>query len=294
MFITWLKFMPSRRNNPVVFGPGSTPIRCESRINQILVATRGFLAFAVLAGAAAQSVMEQIYEIGDTTELSATAQGEDLRLRYRLRARHRLHEPAPGADRATDEEIITLLRVCRSARDRLIVLLLTRAGLRRGEVAGIRRADLHLLPDNRRHDCLIEGAHLNVVRRPNANGHLHHLVRLSRREQQHRCGMGTGIAEGDEFVHGEGLTGHSVSGSTALVAGGTRHRGFRHRPATHGQAGAPREGLAASPGAGHLSQPYRRSRSAVCRDFAPAVFDGRIAGVRPPPPAPPLFGPRGP
>lgn len=171
LFITWLKFTPSRRGNgPLVFGPGTAPVRCESRINQILVATRGFLAFAVLNGAAAQSVMEQIYEIGDTTELPAAAQGEDSRLRYRLRARHRLHEPAPGVDRASDEEIIALLRVCRSARDRLIVLLLTRAGLRRGETAGIRREDLHLLPDNRRHDCPIEGAHLHVVRRPNANG----------------------------------------------------------------------------------------------------------------------------
>jgi integrase/recombinase XerD len=31
-------------------------------------------------------------------------------------------------DRASDEEIVALLRGCRSARDRLIVLLLARAG----------------------------------------------------------------------------------------------------------------------------------------------------------------------
>ncbi|MFD8101110.1 hypothetical protein ACFV24_16350 [Nocardia fluminea] len=41
LFITWLRFTPSRRGDrPVVFGPGSAPGRCESRINQILVATR--------------------------------------------------------------------------------------------------------------------------------------------------------------------------------------------------------------------------------------------------------------
>ncbi|MEU4705609.1 site-specific integrase [Nocardia salmonicida] len=170
LFVTWLKFTPSRGNKPVVFGPGSTPVRCESRINQILVATRGFLAFAVLADAAPRSVMDQIYEIGDTADLPIAARGEDSPLRYRLRARHRLHEPDPGVDRASDEEIIALMRVCLSARDRLIVLLLTRAGLRRGEAAGLRREDLHLLPDNRRHDCTIDGAHLHVIRRPNSNG----------------------------------------------------------------------------------------------------------------------------
>jgi site-specific recombinase XerD len=52
----------------------------------------------------------------------------------------------------------------------LIVLLLSRVGLRRGEAAGLRRADLHLLPVNAVHDCPIDGAHLHVVRRSNPNG----------------------------------------------------------------------------------------------------------------------------
>jgi len=49
-----------------------------------------------------------------------------------------------------DEEIVALLGTCRSARDRLIVLLMARAGLRRGEVCGLRRSDVHLLADSRR------------------------------------------------------------------------------------------------------------------------------------------------
>ena len=59
---------------------------------------------------------------------------------WRMRARHRLHEPEPIVDRAGDEEIVALLRACRSARDRLIVLLLSRAGLRRGELCVLRRS----------------------------------------------------------------------------------------------------------------------------------------------------------
>jgi integrase len=59
---------------------------------------------------------------------------------------------------------------CRSARDRLIVLLMARAGLRRGEVCGLRRSDVHLLLDSRVLGCEVERAHLHVVRRDNPNG----------------------------------------------------------------------------------------------------------------------------
>ena len=72
---------------------------------------------------------------------------------WRMRARHRLHEPETAVDRASDDEIVALLRACRSARDRLIVLLMARAGLRRGEVLGLRRSDVHLLADSRALGC---------------------------------------------------------------------------------------------------------------------------------------------
>ncbi|MFD4434306.1 tyrosine-type recombinase/integrase, partial [Nocardia sp. NPDC058497] len=136
----------------------------------MLTATRGFLVFAVASKEALGVVMEQLYEIGDSRELPQTAQGESNALRYRRRARHSLREPEKPVERATDAEIVALFRVCRNARDRLIVLLLARAGLRRGETAGLRRADLHLLPDNTPHECPIHGAHLHVVRRDNPNG----------------------------------------------------------------------------------------------------------------------------
>ena len=90
---------------------------------------------------------------------------------WRMRARHRLREPETAVDRASDEEIVALLRACRSARDRLIVLLMARAGLRRGEVCGLRRSDVHLLADSRRLGCEVARAHLHVIRREdNPNG----------------------------------------------------------------------------------------------------------------------------
>jgi integrase/recombinase XerD len=46
---------------------------------------------------------------------------------------------------------------------------MARAGLRRGEVCGLRRSDVHLLVDSRRLGCDVARAHLHVVRRDNPN-----------------------------------------------------------------------------------------------------------------------------
>ena len=74
-------------------------------------------------------------------------------------------------DRAADADIVAVLRACRSARDRLIVVLMARAGLRRGELLGLRRGDVHLLADSRALGCAVPRAHLHVVRREdNPNG----------------------------------------------------------------------------------------------------------------------------
>jgi integrase/recombinase XerD len=74
-------------------------------------------------------------------------------------------------DRAADADIVAVLGACRSARDRLIVLLMARAGLRRAEVLGLRRSDVHLLLDSRVLGCEVTRAHLHVVRREdNPNG----------------------------------------------------------------------------------------------------------------------------
>ena len=89
---------------------------------------------------------------------------------WRMRARHRLHEPETTVDRASDEEIVAVLRGCRSARDRLIVLLMARAGLRRGEVCGLRRGGCASAAGFAALGCQVQRAHLHVVRRDNPNG----------------------------------------------------------------------------------------------------------------------------
>jgi integrase len=66
--------------------------------------------------------------------------------------------------------VLALLRACRSARDRFIVLGLWRIGNRRGELTGVRLEDVHFLPDSAGLGCRVRGEHLHVRRRENPNG----------------------------------------------------------------------------------------------------------------------------
>ena len=155
----------------VVAGPGVAPARSARRVNGVLTAVRSMVVHAVAAGQAGGDLLPLLYEVADDRDLPAAARDADGRMAWRLRARHRLHEPERPVDRASDEQIVALLRACRSARDRLIVLLMARAGLRRGELCGLRRSDVHLLADSRPLGCEVARAHLHVIRREgNPNG----------------------------------------------------------------------------------------------------------------------------
>ena len=168
LFMTWLAHARPLAGDDagvVVAGPGAAAVRCASRINGVLTAVRGMVVHAVATGHAPAGLVSMLYEVADDRDLPAEARGEDARMTWRMRARHRLPEPETTIDRASDEQIVALLRACRSTRDRLIVLLMARGGLRRGEVCGLRRSDVHLLVDSRRLGCDVARAHLHVVRR---------------------------------------------------------------------------------------------------------------------------------
>ncbi|MEV7971394.1 tyrosine-type recombinase/integrase [Sphaerisporangium sp. NPDC088356] len=178
LFIVWLRHAPAEVSGlepvagvgEVLAGPGRPPVRGARRINAVLTAVRAFVSYAITAGNAPQGLLPLLYELADERDLPVQARGEGSRMGWRMRARHRLSEPEARVDRATDEEIVALLGGCRSARDRLIVLLMGRAGLRRGELCGLRRQDVHLLLDSRPLGCDVARAHLHVVRRDNPNG----------------------------------------------------------------------------------------------------------------------------
>ena len=164
----------------VLAGPGAEPARGARRVNAVLAAVRGMVVHAVGAGQAPGHLVPLLYEVAGDRDLPDVVRGEDTGTGWRLRARHRLCEPARPVGRAADADIVAVLGACRSARDRLIVLLMARAGLRRGEVLGLRRGDVHLLADSRALGCAVERAHLHVVRREdNPNG----AVAKSRRQR---------------------------------------------------------------------------------------------------------------
>ena len=177
LFMTWLAHAGPAvsgaevSSSVVMAGPGSVPARGARRINGVLTAVRAMVVHAVSTGQADGHLVSQLYEVADDRDLPEAARGDEARMSWRMRARHRLHEPERPVDRAGDGDIVALLGACRSARDRLIVLLMSRAGLRRGELCGLRRSDVHLLNDSRRLGCEIARAHLHVVRRDdNPNG----------------------------------------------------------------------------------------------------------------------------
>lgn len=179
LFITWLRHVAGgdigegaardAEMAVVLAGPGHRPVRGPRRVNAVLTAVRGLVVHAVTCGTAPSTLLPLIYELAEERDLPAEARGEDHAMAWRMRARHRLHEPDAGVDRASDGEVVSLVGACCSARDRLIVLLMARAGLRRGELCGLRRADVHLLADSRVLGCSVPRAHVHVVRRDNAN-----------------------------------------------------------------------------------------------------------------------------
>ena len=178
LFMTWLAHAGPQASGAgagsgglVLSGPGGTPARGARRINVVLAAVRGMVVHAVAAGEAAGHLVPVLYEIADDRDLPGAARGEDGRMSWRMRARHRMREVEKPVERAADADIAAVVIACRSARDRLIVLLMARAGLRRGEVAGLRRSDVHLLGDSRPLGCDTPRAHVHVVRRgDNPNG----------------------------------------------------------------------------------------------------------------------------
>jgi len=172
LFMTWLAHARTEGDGElaqVLAGPGSRPVRGARRVNIVLTAVRGMVAHAVSSGSAPARLMALVYELADDRDLPEAARREDGRILWRVRARHRLHEPDGAVDRASDADIVSLLGACRSARDRLVVLLMARAGLRRGELCGLRRSDVHALADSSPLGCEVQGAHLHVSRRDNPN-----------------------------------------------------------------------------------------------------------------------------
>ncbi|TDP28652.1 site-specific recombinase XerD [Nocardia ignorata] len=76
----------------------------------------------------------------------------------------------PGYEWLTPDQIDALIQAAPRARDRFLVSLLRCTGMRIGEALGLRREDMHLLASSKELGCPLEGPHVHVRRRRNANG----------------------------------------------------------------------------------------------------------------------------
>ncbi len=165
-------FVAMLRTTPVTrAGSGRGRVRGPGRINHLLAAVRECCKHAVANGALEPSVLVFLYEVGDDRHLPAELRPEGSGLRYRARPRHvqragRGARPLP----VRREEVEALLGVCRSWRDRFLLVLLWFCGLRVGEALGLRRCDLHFASSAAALGCPMGGPHLHVVGRDNENG----------------------------------------------------------------------------------------------------------------------------
>ena len=162
-FKHWLEAAPSRGGRE----------RSGSTVNAILTAVCELLRFCARTGLVEAVVAEQLSEPRwlrfTPPGFDAGESGQFRTVRARaLKARAQV--PFPEA--LADEQVTVVLGCCKRPRERFLVILLLDTGLRIGEALGLRRADMHLLPDSRTLGCATIGAHVHVRHRASPNGAL--------------------------------------------------------------------------------------------------------------------------
>ncbi|WP_211300349.1 tyrosine-type recombinase/integrase [Nocardia fluminea] len=96
--------------------------------------------------------------------------GEDGRFRTAQVKLVKFRVAISGYEWLSAEQVTVLIELAARARDRFLVSLLATTGMRIGEALGLRREDMHLLSNSRDLGCSIEGPHVHIHRRRNANG----------------------------------------------------------------------------------------------------------------------------
>ena len=162
-FKHWVEVTPTRTGR----------MRSGSTVNAILTAVCELLRFCARSGLIDAVVAERLSEPRwlrfTPPGFDAGESGQFRTVRARA-LKARAETPFPEA--LTREQVDTVRGCCRRPREHFIVILLLDTGMRIGEALGLRRADMHLLPDSRGLGCPVVGAHVHVRHRANPNGAL--------------------------------------------------------------------------------------------------------------------------
>ena len=162
-FKRWVEVTPTRLGR----------LRAGATVNAILTAVCELLRFCARSGLIDAAVAERLSE---PRWLRFTPPGFDPGesgqfRRVRARAlKTRAATPFPEA--LTAEQLEAVLSCCRRPREYFLLVLLRDTGIRIGEALGLRREDMHLLPDSRALGCAVVGPHVHVRHRANPNGAL--------------------------------------------------------------------------------------------------------------------------
>lgn len=143
-----------------------------STINATLTAVIEFLRYCARAGHAPQATVERLVEPRYLSHMpSSFDEGEQGQFRYKRVKVLRARETFSAPKRLTEPQVNALINAATHARDRFLLVLLNATGLRIGEALGLRRSDMHFLPDSTSIGCETSGPHLHVVKRlDNPNG----------------------------------------------------------------------------------------------------------------------------
>lgn len=159
MFQLHLRTTPIARR-----GRGHGRARSNDRVSDIMSTVRGFYRHQVRRGAVPGSVNRLLYDVVEPAGGSMPWL-EDLPAMV-ARPLHRL--PRSGLSEpwaASLDEYLAMMAVAGSVRDKLLITVLALTGVRIGQVLGLRRSDMHLMPNSRAVGCSCPGPHVHVVRR---------------------------------------------------------------------------------------------------------------------------------
>ncbi|MBE1584028.1 tyrosine-type recombinase/integrase [Nonomuraea angiospora] len=159
-------------------GRGRAP--SDAALGPALAAIHGFYRHAADVGEVNDQVLRLLFEVIEGDRLPYGERERSLVLRPRLRVDARPSYSAHlGPPEATADEVAALLEQVATARDACMVGFLAGLGLRIGQLAAVRREDIHLVPPGRTvPGCAYRhGPHLHVVRR---DGHPRGAISKSR------------------------------------------------------------------------------------------------------------------